>query len=211
MDLDDLRSNYTSEELRRKDLLINPLEQFQKWLKEAVTSRVLEPNAMVLATCTKMGLPSTRTVLLKQVDVQGFIFFTNYESRKSQEIDENPHVSATFLWKELERQVTIQGSVKKTSRDIAIKYFAKRPRKSQLGTAASHQGKIIPSREILEKEYARLDKTYEGREVPCPEFWGGFIIQPVYYEFWQGRPNRLHDRFRYQLSGSQWLIDRLSP
>ena len=165
---------------------------------------------MVLATCTKKGRPSTRTVLLKHADENGFIFFTNYESRKAQEINANPRVSATFLWKELERQVIIEGNVEKIE-DISKEYFAKRPRKSQLGAAASHQGNVVPSRKILEEEYERLDKLYEGCEVPCPEFWGGFIIKADYYEFWQGRLNRLHDRFRYQFSGGQWIIDRLSP
>lgn len=211
MDLSHLRSEYTFKELRRGDLLINPIDQFKAWLKDARTAQIPEPNAMILATCTKTGRPSTRTVLLKHVDENGFIFFTNYESRKAQEINVNPRASATFVWKEIERQVIIEGIVERTSRDISKEYFAKRPRKSQLGAAASHQGTVVPSRKILEEEYARLDKLYEGREVPCPEFWGGFIIKPDYYEFWQGRPNRLHDRFRYQLSGGQWTIDRLSP
>ena len=211
MDLGDLRSDYISQELRRKDLLINPLEQFQAWLQDAQKAQVPEPNAMVLATCKKTGFPSTRTVLLKQVDESGLIFFTNYESRKAKEIEENPQVSATFLWKALERQVVIQGTAKKTSREISEKYFARRPRQSQLGAAASQQGTIISSRTVLEEEYARLDKLYGNSEVPCPKFWGGFIIKPNYYEFWQGRPNRLHDRFKYQFSDGQWVIERLAP
>ncbi len=211
MDLENLRYNYYSQELQLRDLLSNPLEQFLVWMKEAVTAQIPEPNAMILATCTKNAIPSSRTVLLKQVDEQGFIFFTNYESRKAKEIEENPYASATFLWKELERQVIIQGTVKKSSRTISVNYFAKRPRTSQLGTAASHQGTVIPSRAVLEEEYERLDKLYEGQEVPCPDVWGGFIIKPNYYEFWQGRPSRLHDRFRYQLVNGKWIIDRLSP
>ncbi len=211
MELHDLRSFYSSHELRRKGLLPDPLKQFQQWLKEAQAAQVPEPTAMLLATCTLSGLPSTRTVLLKQLDENGFVFFTNYESRKAQEIAENPHVSATFLWKELERQVNIQGTIKKTSREVSERYFAKRPRQSQLGAAASHQGTIIPSRDILEKEYHRLEELYHGQEIPCPAFWGGYIIQPKVYEFWQGRPNRLHDRFSYQWMDEQWVIERLSP
>ena len=137
-------------------------------------------------------------------------FFTSYESRKAQEIAQNPQVSVTFLWKELERQVNIQGRVKKTSRAISEKYFSKRPRNSQLGAAASQQSAVIPSRKLLEDEYNRLDKLHEGHAIPCPDEWGGFIIKPSSYEFWQGRTNRLHDRFRYQLIDGQWIIDRLS-
>lgn len=211
MELEDLRSHYSSQELRRKDLEDNPLKQFQRWFEEVQNKPILEPNAMILATCTKNGLPSSRTVLLKYFDDKGFIFFTNYESRKAQDIQDNPRASAVFLWKELERQVIIQGKVEKTSREISENYFSRRPRQSQLGSAASHQGKVIQSRSVLEKEYERLDKLYEGREIPCPEFWGGFMIKPDYYEFWQGRPNRLHDRFRYQLVDGRWIIDRLSP
>lgn len=192
-------------------LLLNPIEQFSVWMKEAIEAQVPEPNAMILATCTQSAVPSSRTVLLKQVDEQGFIFFTNYESRKAQEIEENPYVSATFLWKELERQIIIQGVAEKTSRRISENYFAKRPHASQLGAAASHQSKVISSREVIEEEYQRLDKLYKGKEIPCPVFWGGYLIKPNYFEFWQGRPNRLHDRYRYRLTNGQWLIDQLSP
>lgn len=211
MNLENQRTDYKNQELRRKDLLINPFDQFQVWLKEAQTAKVLEFNAMVLSTSTKAGQPSSRTVLLKHADEKGFIFFTNYKSRKAQEIEENPYVSAVFHWKEMERQVIIEGSVEKTSRDISEKYFAKRPRQSQLGTASSSQSTVIPTRKVLEEELSRLDQLYKDSEIPCPPFWGGFSIKPQYFEFWQGRPNRVHDRFRYKLVEGRWVIDRLSP
>lgn len=211
MNLGDLRMQYTMQDLRRKDLLDNPVEQFQKWLTEAQKASIIEPNAMVLATCNAKGIPSSRTVLLKHFDEQGLIFFTNYLSRKAQEIQENPYVAITFLWKELERQVLIQGKVEKTSRAISEEYFSKRPRQSQLGAAASQQSQVVPNRKCLEDEYNRLDKLFEKQTIPCPKNWGGFLIKPSSYEFWQGRPNRLHDRFRYSLSNNQWIIERLSP
>ena len=193
MNLGDLRMQYTLQDLRRKDLLDNPLEQLQKWLTEARKANIIEPNAMVLATCNAKGIPSSRTVLLKHFDEQGLIFFTNYLSRKAQEIQENPYVAITFLWKELEE------------------YFSKRPRQSQLGAAASQQSLVVPNRKFLEDEYHRLDKLFEKQPIPCPKNWGGFLIKPSSYEFWQGRPNRLHDRFKYHLSNNQWVIERLSP
>jgi pyridoxamine 5'-phosphate oxidase len=211
MDLREIRTQYKQTELRSKNLSSDPCDQFQIWLQESLRAQILEPTAMVLATCTKNGKLSTRTVLLKHVDAEGFIFFTNYDSRKAHEIEENPRVSATFLWKELERQVIIQGNTIKTSRNTSEEYFSKRPRQSQLSAAASQQGKVVSSRQVLEDEYERLDKLYKEAKIPCPENWGGFLIQPDYYEFWQGRPNRLHDRFRYQLIGGQWVIERLSP
>lgn len=211
MNLGDLRMQYTMQDLRRKDLLNNPVEQFQKWLLEAQKANIVEPNAMVLATSNALGIPSSRTVLLKHFDEAGLIFFTNYQSRKAQEIQENPYVAITFLWKELERQILIQGKVEKTSRATSEEYFSKRPRKSQLGAAASQQSQIVPCRKVLEDEYDRLDKLFDKQPIPCPKNWGGFLIKPSSYEFWQGRPNRLHDRFRYQLSNNQWIIERLSP
>lgn len=211
MNLGDLRMQYTMQDLRRKDLLDNPVEQFQKWLTEAQKASIIEPNAMVLSTCNAKGIPSSRTVLLKHFDEEGCIFFTNYLSRKAQEIQENPYVAITFLWKELERQVLIQGKVEKTSRATSEEYFSKRPRQSQLGAAASQQSQVVPNRKFLEDEYSRLDKLFEKQTIPCPKNWGGFLIKPSIYEFWQGRPNRLHDRFRYRLSNHQWIIERLSP
>lgn len=211
MDLHDLRSDRSSQEFRRRNLQPDPIKQFQTWFEEAIAEKVYEPNAMTLATSTKEGQPSTRTVLLKQFDEQGFVFFTNYASKKAVEIALNPQVSVTFFWKEMERQVNIQGTVEKTSRTLSEKYFAKRPRKSQLGAAASRQSQVIPNRKTLEDEYQRLENLYEGHDIPCPEMWGGFIIHPFCFEFWQGRPNRIHDRFRYQLNEGQWIIERLSP
>nr|WP_166156105.1 MULTISPECIES: pyridoxamine 5'-phosphate oxidase [unclassified Neochlamydia]MBS4169668.1 Pyridoxine/pyridoxamine 5'-phosphate oxidase [Neochlamydia sp. AcF95]NGY95177.1 Pyridoxine/pyridoxamine 5'-phosphate oxidase [Neochlamydia sp. AcF84] len=211
MDLEKLGAEYAKKVLKREDLQADPVKQFQAWLEEAYALQILEPNAMVLATCSKAGLPSIRTVLLKNLDERGLTFFTNYESRKAQEINANPQVSVIFLWKELERQVVIQGLAEKTSREVSTSYFDKRPRQSQLGAVASHQGRILSSRKILEEEYERLSVIYEGLKIPCPEKWGGFIIKPYYYEFWQGRTNRLHDRFSYHLAEQIWHIQRLSP
>lgn len=213
MNLGDLRLNYSLKSLRKKDLFSDPFDQFKSWLNEAKESQIIEPNAMVLATCTKEGYPSTRTVLLKHLDAEGLYFFTNYQSRKALEISENSHVAITFLWKEIERQVNIIGDVEKIPRHISIEYFANRPRKSQLGAAASEQSSVIPSRKILEDAYARLEKLYEGKPVACPECWGGYKIRPTSFEFWQGRPDRLHDRFRYKKNSSDdlWTIERLSP
>lgn len=212
MNLGDLRKEYRLKELRGNNLHKNPLNQFLLWLIEAQKAQVLEPTAMVLGTATKAGNISTRTVLLKHVGEDGFIFFTNYESRKAHEIAENPNVSATFLWKELERQVNIHGTVKKISIELSREYFSRRPRKSQLGSACSKQGSPIGCRKVLENEYSRLEKMYAGKEIPMPENWGGYIIEPYYYEFWQGRENRLHDRFEYRLEeNEQWKISRLSP
>lgn len=212
MNLEDLRKEYRLRELRRSDLLEDPLSQLLLWLDEAYQAQVPEPNAMVLATSSKLDIVSSRTVLLKQVNHEGLFFFTNYGSRKAQEIAENPNVSVTFLWKELERQVTVQGIVQKTSREISQEYFSKRPRKSQLGAAASRQSQDIESREVLEKEYARLEELYKDKEIETPADWGGYIINPFTYEFWQGRENRLHDRFLYtRIENDNWKIVRLSP
>ena len=212
MNLADLRREYTKGGLRCADLDPNPLVQFQKWFEQALTAQLLEPSAMTLATADKDGRPSSRIVLLKGVDESGFTFFTNYESRKGRELAENPCAALTLYWAELERQVCIAGDVTKTSRAESEKYFAMRPRGSQLGACVSQQSSVVPDETFLEKRLAELEQEFAGRDVPAPLHWGGYHLVPARLEFWQGRPNRLHDRFQYskQPDGS-WRIDRLSP
>jgi pyridoxamine 5'-phosphate oxidase len=212
MNLADLRREYTKGGLRRADLDPNPLVQFQKWFEQALTAQLIEPSAMTLATADKQGRPSTRIVLLKGVDERGFTFFTNYESRKGRELAENPRASLVLYWAELERQVCIAGDVAKTSREESEKYFASRPRGSQLGAWTSKQSSVVPDRSFLEAELQKVEARFAGRDVATPPYWGGYLLTPIRIEFWQGRPNRLHDRFQYerQPDGS-WRIDRLSP
>jgi len=211
MNMNDFRKNYNFSTLSKFDLDKNPLFQFKKWLDESISAKLIEPNAMALSTSTKVGRPSCRMVLLKQFDESGFVFFTNYNSRKSQEIQENSFAAITFWWKEFERQVRIEGSVQKTLKEESALYFSKRPRKSQLAALASNQGSKISSRAVLEEEYAKLEKQYEGKDVKVPECWGGYRLVPESYEFWQGREDRMHDRFTYTFDNGHFVIDRLSP
>lgn len=214
MTLADLRREYNFGGLRRTDLDANPIAQFQKWFAQAETALAknqLDVNAVTLATADKNGYPSARIVLLKGLDEHGFIFFTNYESRKGRELAENSQAALNFFWPELERQVGVAGTVKKTSRAESEKYFQSRPRGSQLAAWASTQSAVVPDRATLEAKWQELEKQFPDK-IPAPPNWGGFILQPKRIEFWQGRPSRLHDRFRYlrQADGS-WVIDRLSP
>lgn len=212
MNLTELRREYTRGGLRRADLEPNPLVQFQKWFEQALTAQLLEPSAMTLATAGEDGLPSARIVLLKGVDERGFVFFTNYESRKGRELAVNPHASLVLYWAELERQVCVAGKVAKVSRAESEKYFALRPRGSQLGAWVSKQSSVVPDRAFLEARLQAVEKQFTDRSVDTPPYWGGYFLTPARIEFWQGRPNRLHDRFQYakQADGS-WRIDRLSP
>jgi len=212
MNLADLRREYTKGGLRRADLDPNPIVQFQKWFEQALTSQLLEPSAMTLATADKAGQPSARIVLLKAVDERGFVFFTNYESRKGRELAENPRASLAIYWAELERQVCIAGGVTKVSRAESEKYFAMRPRGSQFGAHVSKQSSVVPDRAFLETRLREVEKHFADRPVEAPPYWGGYVLNPATIEFWQGRPNRLHDRFQYskQADGS-WRIERLSP
>ncbi|MST93967.1 MAG: pyridoxamine 5'-phosphate oxidase [Pedosphaera sp.] len=211
MNLADIRKEYTQAGLRRAELDPDPLTQFQKWFRQAEESGVLEPSCMTLATADKSGRPSARTVLLKNVDERGFAFFTNYESRKGRELAENPRAALALHWREPERQVCITGDVSKLSRAESEKYFHSRPRGSQLGAWVSRQGEVIARRDVLEKELAMLEKKYPD-EVPLPPHWGGYMLAPDEIQFWQGRPDRLHDRFRYsRQSGCGWKIERLAP
>jgi pyridoxamine 5'-phosphate oxidase len=206
-----LRREYTSLALNAKDLNSNPFKQFDQWLQEAHKAQILEPNAMILATATQDGKPSSRTVLLKKFDQQGLVFFTNEKSRKAREIEDNPQGSVTFLWLAMARQVNIEGKIEKIPFEETQAYFATRPRGSQLGAWASHQGEVIASRQALESAYKKADKHYQQQVIPAPPYWAGYRITPKRFEFWQGRENRLHDRFEYCFEHLQWHIQRLSP
>ncbi|OKH23458.1 pyridoxamine 5'-phosphate oxidase [Hydrococcus rivularis NIES-593] len=212
MNIADLRKEYLSQGLRRKDLKPDPFEQFELWFQQACQAELLEPNAMILATASATAAPSMRTVLLKYFDREGFVFFTNYESKKARQIQENPQVSLLFLWLPLERQVQIIGTAVKISTAETLKYFATRPRGNQIGAWCSQQSSVISSRQIIEMKFEEFARKFQNREIPLPSFWGGYRVIPHGFEFWQGRPNRLHDRFFYsrQEDGS-WEIQRLSP
>ncbi len=211
MNLADLRKDYSLAGLAEKDLARDPFRQFEKWFAEAGAAKIAEPNAMVLATATKDGRPSSRTVLLKGVDGRGFVFYSNYESRKGRELEANPHAALTFSWVAMERQVIIEGSVTKIAREESEAYFHSRPRASQLGAWVSAQSSIIPDRRVLEDSLKVLEQKYAGQEVPLPPSWGGWRLAPEIIEFWQGRRNRLHDRLRYRRVKDGWTIERLAP
>ena len=208
----DLRRNYSRQMLLEQDVSPDPIVQFQRWFDQALQAQVPEPNAMTLATVAADGKPSARVVLLKDCDPQGFVFYTNFQSRKGRELQQNSWASLVFWWAELERQVRIEGAVQPVSEDEANTYFASRPRGSQLGAWVSQQSQVIPNRTLLETKLQALEIEYGDRVIPRPAHWGGFRLRPVSIEFWQGRPNRLHDRLRYQLNPEQnWIIERLSP
>ncbi len=212
MSIADLRREYSLTGLRKADLAADPLQQFRHWFDQALAAGTNEPNAMVLATADAAGKPSTRVVLLKGLDERGFVFFTNYESRKARELAVNRHAALNFFWVELERQVCVTGSVTQVPREEAEAYFKTRPRGSRLGAWASKQSDTVSSREVLEARLQELEKKYPGEEIPLPPFWGGYVLAPREIDFWQGRPNRLHDRFRYsKQSDGRWLVERLSP
>ncbi len=212
MDLSDLRQSYTKGSFGEDDLLHCPFEQFEKWFREAENCELEEPNAMCLATADASGQPSTRIVLLKDFSKKGLTFYTNYESRKSEQIEANPKVGANFLWLPLQRQVNVVGSVERLSEAESLKYFLSRPFGSQLGAWASPQSKVITSRSILEAKLDQMKRKFADGKVPLPDNWGGYRIVPESFEFWQGRPNRLHDRFIFRLFDTgQWEPERLAP
>jgi len=213
LSLNDLRVTYARESLSETDVNPDPIVQFKRWFDQAVDAQLIEPNAMTLATVSPDGRPSARIVLLKEVAGRDFVFYTNYESRKGQELAANPHAALVFYWAELERQVRIEGLVEKVSRAQSEAYFDTRPRGSRLGACASRQSQVVSGKGELERKLAELEAYYLGVErVPAPEFWGGFRVKPIQLEFWQGRPNRLHDRLQYSLrEDGSWRIDRLSP
>ncbi len=208
----DLRINYTRATFDESDALRDPISQFRQWFEQAVESQLHEPNAMVLATVDSQGRPDARVVLLKGFDERGFVFFTNYRSAKGQQLARTPEAALVFLWGELERQVRIEGSVEKISSEESDGYFDSRPEGSKIGAWASNQSEPIASRQDLEAQLAAFKAKYGEGPVPRPEYWGGFRVRPRTLEFWQGRPNRLHDRLRYARSGEgTWAIARLQP
>ncbi len=211
--LADLRKDYSLAGLLEKDLAKDPFRQFEKWFQEAEAAKLIEPNAMTLATVGADGLPSARTVLLKGLDGRGFVFYTNYESRKGRELAQIPRATLVFPWLALERQVIVEGSATRVSREESEAYFHSRPRASQLGAWVSQQSSVITGRATLEDSLKALEQKYAGKEVPLPPHWGGYRVSPETVEFWQGRRSRLHDRLRYRrdAKSGEWTIERLAP
>lgn len=212
-DLSNYRKSYEKQELLESNISDNPMELFQKWFHEVDANfDVEETNAMTLSTFGLDGFPKGRVVLLKRYTYEGFIFFTNYNSEKGQAIAKNPNVCLSFFWNSAERQIIIKGKAEKIAENLSDGYFESRPRGSQLGALVSNQSHVVDSRDALEAELLRLEKEFEGKEIQRPDYWGGYIVKPVEMEFWQGRPNRLHDRIRFQLQDDyNWKINRLSP
>ena len=213
LSLADLRDTYDAGELTEQNYETNPIVLFERWLLDANTTEGTELNAMTLSTATRDGRPSARVVLLKEVSEAGFVFYTNYSSRKAQELEQNPFAALTFYWPRLHRQVRVEGRVERVSRAASEAYFRTRPRGSQLGAWASHQSQVLPNRESLDQRMRELEAEYgPDREIPFPDFWGGYCLAADAIEFWQGRPNRLHDRLLYRRKdASTWKIVRLSP
>lgn len=211
MNIAHLREEYRRARLDEGDVAADPLAQFHQWFDEARSAEQHEPNAMALATADAAGIPNCRMVLLKEADARGFTFFTDYRSAKGGELAANAHAALCFFWGALERQVRILGRVERVSAEESAAYFAQRPRGSRLGAWASAQSAPLPSRTVLEARHAELDRDYPGDDIPLPSHWGGFRVTPTEYEFWQGRPNRLHDRLRYRPADRGWVVERLSP
>tara|TARA_R110002096_G_scaffold329006_6_gene523081 strand:- start:47639 stop:48283 length:645 start_codon:yes stop_codon:yes gene_type:complete len=211
IELQKLREDYSLSSLDESDVLQNPIEQFKQWIQEALKAGVPEPNAMNLATVDNEGRPHSRIVLLKGFDENGFVFFTNYASDKGREIEANHNVSICFFWIELERQVRIDGVAKKITKAESEAYFKSRPHKSQVGALASNQSEVVENRLFLEQKFEKLEAEFVEGEVPMPETWGGYVIEPSVIEFWQGRRSRLHDRIKYERKADNWIIKRLSP
>nr|WP_294869576.1 pyridoxamine 5'-phosphate oxidase [uncultured Pedobacter sp.] len=209
--IQNLRQDYRSASLSENDVDSNPILQFKKWFQDAVSSQLYEPNVMTLATSDRFGKPTARIVLLKGIDEDGFVFYTNYESKKGRDLVENPQAALVFFWPELERQVRIEGVVSKVSEQTSSEYFHSRPIGSQIGAMASSQSKVISDRESLERKVEQLTTQYADQEIPRPLHWGGYLVEPTHIEFWQGRPSRLHDRIVYDLVEGSWIINRLAP
>ena len=211
MDLNDLRREYLKDGLSRDQLEDNPVDQFQKWLKQAIEADIKDPTAMCVATVDVNGQPRQRLVLLKQVDNDGFVFFTNYESKKARDIALNPLVSLHFPWHMLARQVKICGHAEKVKSSESLKYFLSRPEESQLAAWASQQSSRLSSRQVLLGQFAAMKAKFKSGSIPLPDFWGGFRVVPSSIEFWQGGGNRLHDRFEYTRANDEWDVQRLAP
>lgn len=211
MDLSNLRKEYTLKSLRKNDLHADPIAQFEQWFKEAKEAEICEPNAMALSTVDQSGIPSCRMVLLKQFSHAGFIFFTHQTSRKARQMQANPYAAALFFWKEIERQIHIEGLVENVPSEVALAYFKKRPRNSQLAAWASHQDDLLPSRLTLEEKFTYYREFFQDQEILAPDWWVGYQIIPMRMEFWQGRESRLHDRFLYLKQQEGWSLERLSP
>lgn len=210
-DLAALRRDYSLQELSRSSVDPDPFAQFSKWMEEALNSEILDATAMTVATVDGDCRPSVRVVLLKEFSTEGFVFFTNYESRKGRDLQANPQAVLHFFWPVLERQITVSGTAEKTSAEISDAYFRSRPAGSRIGAWASRQSSVVASRNDLEKKAAEIEEKFAGGEIPRPPFWGGFRVTPQRFEFWQGRANRLHDRIEYVLENENWVIARLSP
>ncbi|MCE0495123.1 pyridoxamine 5'-phosphate oxidase [Vibrio salinus] len=211
MELSEIRREYTKGGLRRKDLCHDPIEQFEKWLQQAIDANLADPTAMTIATVDATGQPFQRIVLLKDVSKEGFVFYTNLGSRKAQHIDNNSKVSIHFPWHLLERQVHITGHAEKLSAMENMKYFTSRPKESQIAAIASHQSSRLSARGVLVGKYLELKQKFANGEIPMPSFWGGYRVTPETIEFWQGGEHRLHDRFIYSKDNSNWSIERLAP
>lgn len=210
--ISEIRTEYTKATLDQATVNKNPMVQFEKWFHEALEAEVMEANAMTLSTVTETGRPTARIVLLKGVEQNKFLFYTNYQSQKGKELENNPACALTFFWPELERQVRIEGISERLEQSVSEAYFQSRPRSSQVGAWASPQSSIIKDRSLLEARAAEIEKRFAGKDLlPKPNQWGGYAIEPFEIEFWQGRPSRLHDRIVYYKSESQWIIHRLAP
>ncbi len=211
-DLASIRKEYRLQSLSEEDVDANPIKQFEKWFQQALASGIEEPNAMTLATSTTVGKPSARIVLLKKIKENGFVFFTNYESKKGKQMLDNPFACLVFLWKELERQIRIEGEIKKISDEESDEYFASRPLESRIGAWSSPQSQVIENRKVLEKNVAYFTNKYQSQNIPRPPHWGGYILIPTLIEFWQGGAGRLHDRLQYSSDAANpWTINRLAP
>lgn len=205
------REQYDKDQLLESDLTITPFELFTRWIKLAIDKGVNEPNAMTISTVDNDGQPSSRVVLMRGFDEKGIVFFTNYNSRKGFEISAHAKVALNYYWYDLNKQVRIEGNAKQAPAALSDDYFNSRPRESQIGAWASEQSRVLSNRKELEDRYAELTQKFEGNPVPRPPYWGGYIVEPFFFEFWQGRPDRLHDRFQYLLKGNKWIVSRLSP
>ena len=210
-DLSNFREEYRSGELHENEIKENPFQQFEIWMQDAINNKTIEPNAMAVATSTPDGKPSIRVVLLKELTDDGFVFFTNYNSRKGHEIDFNPNAAIVFDWHIMERQVRIEGTIKKVSNEESDAYFNSRPEGSKIGAWVSPQSQVVNGREELDKLQQQTEQRFAGKSIPRPPHWGGYIVIPTTIEFWQGRPSRLHDRIRYTKTTEGWKIDRLAP